>query len=268
MLEQIEKRYTIPRPGVPVVVWVLGVTVVLGLGALGWAAFVAFRQVHPVGQAALFAGLIEVGAVAEAWALVRGKGWREKGLPIVGALIVLYVSGRYNLVQVQAEAVGTQLSKADMYALALGPLVVMLSLALMLGREWGTWEQAVVKWEQDRQEWVEKEVQRLERREERRDRKLSESSRKDTGAGGRKVPGQETESSGVPLEKGAESSGESSGDVSVKDWRKVPANWHVRIAAMSTKDIQERFELDTRTALNWQTRARRAVGNGYHVEEV
>lgn len=167
-IEEIARRYTIPRPEMrrtvfpvvkptlPVAVGLLGGALVFGLLALFWSAFVAFDQVHPSIQSLFYAGVIEIGAIAEALTIVRAKGKDRATLwiAVIALVISVVVSATYNYIQVASAASDVEITNDwQIWSLALGPLAAVLSLALTVGKQYGQYEEHVQDWETKRLEF-------------------------------------------------------------------------------------------------------------------
>lgn len=161
-IEEIKRRYTIPRPEMSravypvvkptlhVVVGLLSGSLVFGLLALFWSAFVAFDQVHPSIQSLFYAGVIEIGAIAEALTIVRAKGKDRPTLwvAVIALVISVVVSATYNYIQVASAASDVEITNNwQIWSLALGPLAAVLSLALTVGKQYGQYEEQLQEWE-------------------------------------------------------------------------------------------------------------------------
>jgi hypothetical protein len=156
--------YSIPKPRWPLSLWLLMVTLGVGLAALFLAAFHAFDEVMPTVQAVFAAALIEVGVVVEAISLVRGRN----RLALVALSVSLVVSGTYNYIQVEIAGKNAGITDTwQLFTLALGPLSALTFLAMAAGKEMSEHDARVAAWQTDRQAWMDKERQRKERREDR-----------------------------------------------------------------------------------------------------
>jgi hypothetical protein len=158
------------KPTLSTSIYLLGGLVVIGLAALGIAAYTAFLQVAPWYQALFAAALIEASMVAEAIAIVR-KNW----FAIPGVIISLLVSGTYNYIQ--AEQTGRIHGLTDgwqLLTLAIGPLSALFFLALSLGYEMRRHDREVDDWRgqmdqaQQHQEQTALEIRQLELAEQRK----------------------------------------------------------------------------------------------------
>lgn len=150
--------YTIPAPKRSFAIYLLGVTVVIGVIALGLAAWSAFKVVNEPAEAFFKAMLIEVSAIAEAVALARAKRRRDYILPLLGMTVAVLVSGTYNYTQAAQSAGGKTLTTIELYAIALGPLAAVSLLALNFGKALRDFEAAVAQWLIERQAWFDSEV--------------------------------------------------------------------------------------------------------------
>jgi hypothetical protein len=223
-------RYTISKPKLGVVAYLLAILVLVGVIALFFAAQYAFRQVMANEIQAFFAALvIEFGVIIEALALVRDK----KGWAVGGLLVSLAVSGTYNYIQAQVAGKAAGIDNPwQLLTLAVGPLSALTFASLQLGGMLRAHDQVVVQWEKDRQLWIEAETRRLERRKDRKDkkeRKLSESF--STGA--------ETfqKVSNFPT-----------------DWRKLSHEQKVTVSQMTPIQISELTGMTPKSGANWLKR--------------
>lgn len=247
--DELKARYTIPQPDPPTSLYLLGLALIAGLIALFIAALHAFSQVMPPLQAAFNAALIEIGAVVEALALVRGRN----KIAAAALILSLTVSGTYNYIQVQTAGHIAGISDPwQLLTLALGPLFALTFLALTTGLELAKHEHAVEAWQEKRQAWLDDETRRLERKETR------QQTRKLTGNSPGNLPpstpatNPETSPQNTPL---------------FSDWRLVPTDLYPYIAAMPTRQLAETYRLEPRTARNWKANAIKAISNGHHHEE-
>jgi hypothetical protein len=158
-------KYTISRPTLNISTYLLGIVVVVGLVCLYIAARYAFGQVMIPEQATMAAMLIEVGTIAEAIAVVRGKAkWG-----ILALIISFAVSITYNYIQVQiAGREAGIVSWWQLFTMAVGPLSVLTFTALQVGTALRDHDEAVAQWEQDYQDWIDKENRRKDRAKRRR----------------------------------------------------------------------------------------------------
>lgn len=155
--------YSISRPKIGIVVYLLFGILVTGFVALFMAADFAFQQVTQSRVQAVFAALlVEAGMVIDAIAVLRAARLRDNWPAALGLAVSLVVSGTYNYVQ--ASKVGALHSVTQpwqLWTLALGPLSALMFLALAVGSELRLHEQKVATWEADRQTWLDAETRRL-----------------------------------------------------------------------------------------------------------
>lgn len=143
-------NYPIAKPAIPAALMLLFVLIVLGLAALGIAAYTAFLQVAPWYQAVFAAILIEAGLVVEAIAIVR-RNWYA----VPGAVISLVVSITYNYIQAQQNGKVHGLTDGwQLFTLALGPLAALFFAALTAGFELRRYEERVADWDTARNVWT------------------------------------------------------------------------------------------------------------------
>jgi hypothetical protein len=152
-------NYTIEKPKMSFVVYLLGTVIVFALIALGIASFTAFNKIADFWQAFFSALTIEVAGIVEAMALARGKN----KIGFAGMVLTLLVSGTYNYIQ--AEQAGRLSGITDQWqlgSLALGPLFALTVLSLTVGKEIRNHEDRVQKWGRDRQNWELEQTLRIE----------------------------------------------------------------------------------------------------------
>lgn len=147
--------FQIPRPQVPIQLFLLAALDVAGFLALWLAAYHAFSGVAGPFQAFFAATLIEAGMVIEALALIkRPKVWYTW----LGVIFSLVVSGGYNYIQaataVTVDGVIT-LNPFLLLTLALGPLSALCFVSLTLGHELREYQEQSEKWTLDRAAWFE-----------------------------------------------------------------------------------------------------------------
>jgi len=131
-----------PRPSA--VFYPLAIATCIALSALLWSAWGAFALVGDPLHAALLAGAIEISAAIEAVALARARGWRSYVAPIIGVLLSVVVSAVYNYANVEAAGRANGVTNpVYITALALGPLVAMVFLAINTGTVWREYEDAL-----------------------------------------------------------------------------------------------------------------------------
>ncbi len=208
-IETFRSEFFKQEPETPIQLKAFYFLLMLGLAALFLAAFNAFRAVtgdHIAGtlQALFAALLIEAGLVIEAFSVMRKPkqfwGW----IPVA---ISVFVSATYNTTQVLV--VVAERSKGDaiiltlgrvletalpylnaltVFALALGPLAALASIAIAAGRIMKDHEAAVFAWTLERDEWSRERFDAFQKKEERRRNKADKA---------RNVQEQETERSGT-----------------------------------------------------------------------
>lgn len=270
--------FAIEKPTPPVTIWLLSIVIVIGLLALGIAAYFAFIQVMPWYQALFSAFLIEVGAIVEAITLIRGNNW----IAAAGLLGSLIVSGTYNFIQ--ASTAGAAHGLTDWWqliTLAIGPLSSLTFLAMSLGREIRGHEKAMTGWQKQRQAWITAQQEERRKAEERiaEEKRLSEErARKDADeqAAASRMLELEKEKLRLETEKQmelakfraqlrAESRKDTDPDPEtfrkVSDWRSLPVEDKKIIAGMDTSQIMQNYGVSDRTARNWRTKAN---ANGFH----
>ena len=150
--------YQTPKPKPSIVIYFLAVMVVVGLVAMFLAARYAFGQVMGNdAQAFAAALLIEASMIVEAITIVRARAWKANIPALIGLVVSILVSGTYNYVQVQhaGKAAGI-VDTWQLTSLALGPLSALVFLAMAVGRELRSYEEAVSTWENERQDWQKK----------------------------------------------------------------------------------------------------------------
>lgn len=246
-IDDLKSRYTIPPPDTPISLYALTLALIAGLIALYIAAFHAFSQVMQPMQASFNAALIEIGAVVEAIALVRGRN----KIALLALVLSIIVSATYNYIQVSTAGAALGLTNDwQLLTLALGPLLALTFLALTTGGELAAHEQRKAEWHADRQTWLEKEIAREQRREGRARQNY------------REVPGK------FPTPEGGKKREKSPVLVTpiYTDFRQIPPELYPKIAAMSTREIRQTFRLsEPKTAYNWQQNAKKVTANG-HIE--
>lgn len=230
-------RYTIEKPERSISIYALAVVVCMGLAALFIAAFFAFSEVMPWYQALFAAVLIEAGAIVEALAFAKDNN----RIAFMGLAISLIVSMTYNYIQAsQAGHANGITNWWQLLTLAVGPLTALTFLSLALGRELKHHASLVSQWEADRQAWMEQkeaerkaEAEKERIRQERREAKL------------RRETARISDVSGVDA---------------VTDFRHLPEEMLPEIAAMSPREIADKFPLIApRTARDWPRRAKEAI---------
>lgn len=173
-IQIIKLQYPYPKPKRELQLYLLSGLILIGLIALGLAAFNAFHQIASIPQALAAALLIEVGLVIESMTLIK----HPKSIFPWGALLIAYtVSGTYNYTQ--AQKAGASLNEWQLITLSLGPLSALAFISLTLGNELREYDRKVTEWEERRAEWAENERNRLEdkaekteRRKERREKRF------------------------------------------------------------------------------------------------
>jgi len=156
------------KPRISLTVYILGALIIVGLVALWYAAYDAFSITSGRDtQAALLAILIEAGAIAELLALVDNP---KDPYAKLGAGISFVVSISYNYIQASNHTVAHNIviSEPLLVALAIGPLSVVFTLALVMGRAIRAHREAAAKWDADRRKAVASDTIRQEEREDRR----------------------------------------------------------------------------------------------------
>lgn len=126
----------------------LGALAVAGLLALWLAAFAAFSNIAAWPQAAAASTLIEAGLIIEALAWMR---WRSY-FALTGLIASLVVSGTYNYIQ--ATQAAPEFTWVPLFALALGPLVALATVALALGDALARHQLSIDDWEAERAVWL------------------------------------------------------------------------------------------------------------------
>jgi hypothetical protein len=278
-------EYTIEKPKISILIYLLGIVIILSLIGLGIAAYTAFKMTTDIIiQALLFATIIEVTGIVEAIALIRSKNW----VGILGMVFILAISGTYNYVQ--AEKTGKFHGITDQWqltTLALGPLLATTILSMTVGKELRTHDENVKKWEKDRQKWhTDKalrdadEEKNLEEKS-RQDRLAQEKMRMQVELEKERIRAESDRLAAIEMERirtEAErktemakarleakkrkilqnfvQESEFSDTIWINDWRKLPSEDKLLIASMTTAEIREKYEVSERTALNWYKRAR------------
>lgn len=155
--------YTIPRPTLSAVFWLLAAATLAALAGLMWSAWGAFALVGDKTHAFLLASAIEVSAALEAIAFARARKWHDYIAPIIGVLVSVIISGIYNYANVEAAGRANKITHPIyLSALALGPLFAMIFLSINTGVLFREWESAVEKWAMKRQEWTTQQAQRTD----------------------------------------------------------------------------------------------------------
>lgn len=285
--------FTIEKPRIPVTAWLMGAVILIGLAALGIAAYHAFIQVSPWYQALFSSLLIEVSAIVEAIALIRGKNW----IAAAGLIVSLAVSGTYNYIQAETAGAASGLSNAwQLFTLAVGPLSALTFLSMTLGRELRAHEEKVSQWQVQRQAWVDRLADERKKEQERQDQqRLQEEERVRKLQEEQQKRRQELELERIRQENQlkleqerlrlqfqkdtelakyrAELKAESRKDPSAEtisyrkvtgDWRSVPDEDKRLIAEMDTNQIMQTYGVSDRTARNWKANAAK---NGFHKEQ-
>lgn len=148
--------YTIPKPKLSPVVYLLGGVILIGLAALFIAARFAFTQIgHGAAQSTFAALLIEFGMIVDAIVVMRSANPKKLWPALIGLGISLLVSGTYNYIQAQIGGAQRGITAGwQLTALALGPLSALTFLSLTVGGELRDHEAQVAQWEQERQRWL------------------------------------------------------------------------------------------------------------------
>ena len=122
-------------PRFPLAGYALAAGVVIGLAATSLSAFAAFDSVMTFEHALAAALVVEAGAVVEAWALARGKGFWDIALALLAVALSVWVSAKYNYAQVAMAGAFVGVTAPDMLnALAYGPLAALVFFSLNFGR--------------------------------------------------------------------------------------------------------------------------------------
>lgn len=287
--------YPETEPETPAAVYILSTVLIVGLIALFIAAFYAFKQTQEPAQALFSAFLIEAGAIAESFALIK----RKDLIAVIGLLVSVLVSGTYNYIQ--SERIGLNNGLTDQWqliTLALGPLFAFVFTALSTGKQLSDLEIAREKWKTAAADHARTQAEQhaaalaqwqharnayqaaaaeqhaaalaqweqarqkwieseLHRRERREDRK---DNRKLTGNLPTPIPQNLPET--YPVLNGKNGNGyhpETPAPTPIyTDYRQIPPNERRKLAEMTTGEIRKTYRLaQPKTAYNWQQNARR-----------